>query len=214
MKSLLFDLDGTVADPLQAFASSLFYAFDKMKIPRASIETIRTAIGPPMQETMSTIFHLPPEKHAEFMATYREHHGVDGIKDYTIYPGIEDLLKDLHGKYKIYLATSKPHVYASRILITEKLDKYFNHMYGAELNGVNSKKGDLISHIIKTEKLDPKDCIMIGDRKHDILGAQSNHMRSIGVLWGFGDRPELEISGANYIVEKPHEITGLAAKYL
>lgn len=210
MKSLLFDLDGTVANPLNAFASSIFYAFDEMKLPRASIETIRKAIGPPLYETMSTIFNLPPELHTPFLDHYRKHHGDIGIKDYTIYPGIEDLLKMVQGKYHVYLATSKPHVYAQAILKSAKLDKYFDYMHGSEMNGVNSKKGDLISYILRSEMLKAQDCYMIGDRKHDILGAKANTMKSIGVLWGFGDEAELKEAGADFIISKPIDLLKLS----
>ncbi|MDX9732031.1 MAG: HAD hydrolase-like protein, partial [Bdellovibrionales bacterium] len=104
------------------------------------------------------------------------------------------------------LATSKPHVYARRILEHFKVDHLFRAIHGSELDGANSVKTELLPYILQKESLASTDGFMIGDRKHDVLGAKSVHMKSIGVLWGYGSREELTTNGADHIVETAGEL--------
>ena len=110
------------------------------------------------------------------------------------------------------LATSKPTIFAKRILDYFNLSKYFSFVAGSGLDGSFYTKGDVIRHVLETNKLNnPSAIVMVGDRKHDIIGAKENNIDSIGVLYGYGDRKELEKAGANYIV---NDIAGLRNKLL
>ncbi len=113
-----------------------------------------------------------------------------------------DFLKDR----RHYLATSKPHVFAKRILQHFNLAENFTAIHGSELSGERSDKGDLIRHILVTENLKAEDCIMIGDRKHDVQGAAKSDIPCIGVLWGYGSRLELETAGAAHIAATPEDL--------
>lgn len=205
--NILLDLDGTLADPFLAISSSLNYAFDHFKIPRPSTATIRKMIGPPLQVSLRDYMEIKDEKQiAAVIEKYREHHVRDGLALYKLYPGVLEALQTLVQHHRLFTATSKPTVMADPILERTKAKPFFNTIYGAELNGTRSEKPELIRYILEQEQLDPADTVMIGDRKHDLIGAEKNQVVGYGVLWGFGDREELETYGAKKIFSTWNEL--------
>ena len=104
------------------------------------------------------------------------------------------------------LATAKPTVYAARIVEHFGFKQWLKHSYGSELDGTNTDKVDLLQQIIKAEQLDPGNCVMIGDRKHDMRAARYHGMRAIGVLWGYGSETELLDAGAEHLIESPDQL--------
>lgn len=126
------------------------------------------------------------------------------------YSGIASLLRELSDAgYKLFVATSKPHVFAKQIVQHFELDSYFAKVYGPELDGTRANKDELIDYILRSEDLDATTTLMIGDRKHDILGANKHSLTTIGVLWGFGAREELELSKASYLASSPEDILSI-----
>jgi len=208
--NLLFDLDGTLADPFEAFSTSLHSAFAELGLQPPPDNDIRACIGPPIQKS---VVSLLGERHnelgAKFIALYRKHHTDIGIFKYRFFPEIDEALPQLQIKHQLYVATSKPLPLAEKVLKHFGKDKYFKKIYGPELDGLRADKADLLSYLLHQEKLIANDCVMIGDREHDIHAAQKNHIKSIGVLWGFGSREELEKAKANHIVNTWAELLDL-----
>ena len=116
--------------------------------------------------------------------------------------------------YFLSVATSKLKTYAGDIIDHFDLRQYFQVLHGSELDGRNAEKGDLVAHILATERLDPANAVMIGDRSHDIVGASANGAASIGVLWGYGDLPELTAAGATRIAAAPAELPAIVGEVL
>jgi len=112
---------------------------------------------------------------------------------------------------RLYVATSKPQVFAERILTHFGLAGHFQGIFGSELSGALSNKGELIAHVLATAHLRSVDTIMVGDREHDVRGAQRNHVRAVGVLWGYGSREELVAAGAKHLVKQPVDLGGLSS---
>ena len=125
-----------------------------------------------------------------------------------MYDGVIDILERLKAQGKrLIVATSKPEVYSKKILEHFDLYKYFDFLAGATFDESRVKKNDVIAHAIKCCELnDLSSVIMVGDREHDVLGAACFGISSIGVLWGYGSREELESAGATYIAEKVEDI--------
>jgi phosphoglycolate phosphatase len=208
--NLLFDLDGTLADPIDAFASSLEYACDALGLERFSMETLRSLIGPPLHlELPKLLGEAKAGLTPEIMRVYREHHGRAGIYQYRFYPGMDEAIQRLGLKHRIFVATSKPKVYADEIFRHFGKSSYFEFIYGSELSGVNSKKGDLIRFAMKERSLDSNETVMIGDRKHDVMGARENGIPGIGVTWGYGSAQELKDAGAERIAGDWAELESL-----
>ena len=211
IKTCLFDLDGTLTDPKPGITGSIQYALKKLGQTVPSQDDLESAIGPPLLETFTQLLGGDSDAANQGVLFYRERFGTIGLFENEVYPGIHDCLgKIMDAGIKLYIATSKPHFYAKQIAAHFKFDHFFGHIHGSEMTGERQDKGELIQYIIETQDLDPDTTIMIGDRKHDIIGAKKNKLRTIGVTYGYGSREELTTAEADELVESPAEI----AKFL
>ena len=200
---LFFDLDGTLTDPAQGITNSFIHALKYFGIEIPSYETLCTFIGPPLPETFKTQFGFDEAKAAEGVKKYREYFATKGLLENSVYPGIPELLAGLKtaGK-KLVVATSKPEEYSVRIIEHFGLAQYFENVCGSLMDESRSKKDEVIAYAIERNHISDKSKIlMIGDRKHDILGAKKVGLKSCGVLFGYGIRQELEEAGADFIAE-------------
>ena len=200
---LFFDLDGTLTDPAQGITNSFIHALKYFGIEIPSYETLCTFIGPPLPETFKTQFGFDKQKVAEGVKKYREYFATKGLLENSVYPGIPELLAGLKaaGK-KLVVATSKPEEYSVRIIEHFGLAQYFENVCGSLMDESRSKKDEVIAYAIERNHISDKSKIlMIGDRKHDILGAKKIGLKSCGVLFGYGSREELEEAEADFISE-------------
>lgn len=207
-KYLLFDLDGTLTDSMPGIKNSFKYAFKEMneKIPDDSI--LSTFIGPPLFDTFTNLCGFNKEKADIAIKKYREYYQQKGIYENSVYDGIPELLEGLkkYGK-KLYVATSKPEIFSIKILEHFNLDKYFEKICGSNADESRGNKDEVIRYAIKCienktgSHLELNTILMIGDRKHDIIGAKKNNIQSCGILFGYGNYSELKEHGADYIAE-------------
>lgn len=207
--SILFDLDGTLTDPFTGIANSLQHALTTMGIAAPPAQELRRYIGPPLQATFLEI--LGDEgRAADALGHYRHRYGEVGKFENVLIPDIVDALEVLSGEgYALFVATSKLETYSRDIIDHFGLTRFFRTVHGSALDGSRADKGDLIRHILDAEGLDPRRTVMIGDRLHDAHGAAKNDVKAIGVLWGFGDRSELEEAGVASIAASPGELPGI-----
>ncbi|MEX2125401.1 MAG: HAD hydrolase-like protein [Woeseia sp.] len=127
-----------------------------------------------------------------------------------VYEGIPSVLEALVARNaRLFVATSKPRVFAERILDHFGLARYFTVIYGSELQGERSDKAELIAYVFASSRLDPSNTIMVGDRHHDVHGALRNRVLPAGVIWGYGSQEELCAAGAGRLFEEPGELAQL-----
>jgi phosphoglycolate phosphatase len=204
--NILFDLDGTLTDSFLGIANSWKYALKKLNI-EIDPDILRTFIGPPLEKTFSEYFKFNRENIEIGKKYYREYFLEKGLYENTLYDGIENLLKEINARNKIcILATSKPIVFAEKIVKYLNIDAYFKYAVGGNLEGTFVEKDDIIRYIIESYNLRKSETIMVGDRKYDIIGANKNGIKSIGVLYGYGSRTELENENPEYIINSANEI--------
>lgn len=205
--TVLFDLDGTLTDPGQGITNSVAYSLKKFGIEVEDKRELYKFIGPPLLDSFMKYYGFSEEKAETAITYYREYFRDKGIFENEVYDGIENLLNEIkESGRKIILATSKPEEFAKRILVHFGLDKYFDYAAGATMDTSRNKKGDVIAYALKESSCNPQNAVMVGDRLHDILGAKENGLDSIGVLFGYGSREELENAGADYIAETVEDI--------
>lgn len=168
-------------------------------------------IGPPLHESFAFLLATDdPARIAAAIGSYRERFSSTGMFENAVYPEIPQSLEALRELGAIlFVATSKPRVFAERIINHFRLGQHFKGIYGSELDGDRSDKRELIAHIVKAESLSPRSTIMIGDRSHDVLGAKWNGVASIGALWGYGSREELSNAGATALCERPGGLSSI-----
>ena len=206
---ILFDLDGTLTDPGEGITNSVAYALAHFGISVADRSALYCFIGPPLMDSFMEHYGFTEEQATEAVRVYREYFADRGWAENTVYEGIEAMLAELVSAGKTLLvATSKPQVFAERILIHFGLDKYFTHICGVALQAPREYgKADVIRDAL--DRAGVTDCsaaVMVGDRHHDIDGARAIGISSVGVLYGYGDRAEHEKAGAEAIAEDVAEL--------
>ncbi len=192
-QTILFDLDGTLTNPALGITNSLAYALEKFNIEVTDKKELYRFIGPPLQDSFENFYHFSKEDSLKAVDFYRDYFRHKGLYENEVYQGIPDLLERLkaQGK-KLLVATSKPEEFARQILKHFELFDYFDLVAGASMDGSRRLKGDVIAHALTSAQVsDLSATIMIGDREHDIIGAKKNGLDAIGVLYGFGNREEL-----------------------
>lgn len=204
----LFDLDGTLTDPRIGFVASINHALVKLRMPSLPERALLRHIGPPLRETLSCLLGASRQHRlAVALKHYRERYADSGVLQCTVYPDVAEALAMLRdGGVRLVLATSKPKVFAERVLAHFSLQQYFEGVYGSELDGRHAEKHALIAHILERERLDPKATVVVGDRCHDVRAARAHGLSSVGVLWGYGSRLELAEAGATFLVRHPQAL--------
>lgn len=202
-KYLLFDLDGTITDSESGITRCVEYALNHFGIQVNDLRELSPFIGPPLMDSFKDFYNFTDEQATIAVAKYRERYAVKGILENELYPGIKELLAQVRQNGKtVILATSKPEIFARRILDYFELSSYFSFVAGSGLDDSLHTKTDVINYILEENNITNRDSVvMIGDRKHDIIGAKNTGIDSIGVLYGFGDYKELSEAGADYIAE-------------
>lgn len=211
-KNLLFDLDGTIIDPKVGITKSIQYALKKLgckNIPTS--DELTWCIGPPLVNSFPKLLgrdEIEVELAQRAVDYYREYFSEHGITECHLYEDIKMVLEKLAfgKKCKLFIATSKPTIYASRILERFQIFDLFSGVYGAEMDDRFSNKVKLIEHIIEEEGIVVSESLMIGDREHDMIGAGKNNMSACGVLYGYGSEEELTKAGASFIAKTPNDI--------
>jgi len=199
---VLLDLDGTITNPKEGITRAVAYALDSFSMPYKSLDSLCSFIGPPL-DTSFMEFGLSKSDTQIAIAKFREYYADKGIFECELFEGIPDLLKTLKqdGK-KIFLATSKALFFAKIVLEHYNITEYFDFISGSELDGTRVIKGEVIAYALEqTNTTVTSSVVMVGDRRHDIIGAKSQKLCSVGILYGFGSKEELEAENADYLID-------------
>lgn len=200
---ILFDLDGTLTDPALGITNSVQYALKKFGIEVKDRSELYKFIGPPLIDSFMRYYGFEHQKAQLAVDYYREYYSVKGIFENSLLDGTEELLKSLKESGKtVILATSKPEKFARQILEFFKIDKYFDFIAGATMSETRTQKDEVIAYAMERCSIsDTADALMVGDRKYDIDGAHKLNMKAVGVLFGYGERKELENAKADFLAE-------------
>ena len=204
--NVFLDLDGTLTDPKIGITKSLRYAMAKLDSPLPEKFDLDWTIGPSLWYSFKEL-GLGDSETDKAINYYRERYTETGLFENYVYEGISEALQMLkENNIIMHLMTSKPHIYARKITANFNLSKFLTYEFGSELNGKNTNKANLISEAMDYLKLVPQDAIMVGDRKFDIIGAKENSIRTVGVLWGYGSKDELEAELPDILIETPENL--------
>lgn len=205
---IFFDLDGTLTDPGLGITNAVMHSLEKLGLPLPERTELYKFIGPPLTESFQMYCGFSLERAREAVALYREYYSVRGLWENRVYQGIPELLRELKDAGEVLcVATSKPELFAVQILEHFDLAGYFDHICGAALDESRGTKHQVIEYALETCGIaDRRSVLMVGDREHDILGAKQSGLDSMGVLYGYGSRRELEAAGADLIAEAVADI--------
>ncbi len=207
-RTALFDLDGTLTDPQTGITRCIAHALAELDEPVPNQSELCDWIGAPLHRTFED--HLGSRDRAdEALRLYRDRFSAIGLFENDLFDGMIDALTAIRDQWdRLYVVTSKPRPFAERIIDYFNLTNFFEGIYGSELDGRYAEKTELMAHALQQETVDTAAAVMIGDRRYDIAAATAHDIRSIGVLWGFGDRTELESAGADAICTLVPELPG------
>ncbi|HKR01865.1 MAG TPA: HAD hydrolase-like protein [Pyrinomonadaceae bacterium] len=211
IKNVLFDLDGTLTDPVEGITRCIQYALERMSAPLLSRAELQLHIGPPLRSTFAQILKTDDSLRVERgVALYRERFSEVGMFENEVYEGVPEMLAALRASSKrLFVATSKVEVYTHRILEHFHLSGYFEGVYGSHPDGRFDNKAELIGHLLGNESLRAEETVMVGDRKYDVTGARENGCFAAGVTYGYGSEGELVEAGADWICSSPLEVAAL-----
>ena len=205
--NVLLDLDGTLTDPREGIFNCIRHALNRLDEPCPTDGELERYIGPPLQASFGVLFGVASPKVTRAIELYRERFSSIGIFENKVYPGIPTALRELSELgATLFVATSKPTVFAERIIDHFGLAREIRAVFGSELDGTRSDKSELIAHVLAAQSLTRETTYMVGDREHDIKGATANGVPAIGALWGYGSRTELLDAGATAVCEKPDQL--------
>lgn len=211
LKYVLFDLDGTLTDPALGITNCVMYALERFNIHPATREEIFPYIGPPLIDSFMRFHGLSYEQALQAVVYYRERFSVDGWRENEVFRGTAMLLSELKAKgCTLIVATSKPEEFANRILRHFELAQYFDFVAGSTLSGLRPTKESVVAYVRERyPSIHGANTVMVGDRRYDVLGAHSQDLPAVGVLFGYGNREELEQANAEYIAENMQELSDL-----
>lgn len=207
-KTILFDLDGTLADSKPGVMWSLLSAMRDLGIEAPPKDRWDELLGPPLKKCFTDICGLAPEPAEKAVTVYRSYYQSKGLYNVSAYKGIDAVLKALHDKgYKLGVATSKAVDYAYIVLDAIGLSDYFDVVAGPPLKGLNETKADSIRRAMgQLPGSDHDNTVLIGDRMYDAQGAKDAGIGFIGVLYGYGTRQELSAYSPEALAETPEKL--------
>ena len=201
--NILFDLDGTLTDPKVGITRCIQFSLEHFGVRVPPADQLTWCIGPPLRESFSQLLDTTDDSVLDqALLNYRKRFSEAGLFENVIYPEVSHSLQKIKDSgFQVFLATSKPTVFAKQILDHFNLSRFFHTIYGSELNGYLSDKGELIAHILKSENLDPKVSLIVGDRVYDIVGGKTNGIMTAGVSYGYGSKKEIASSKPDIIFD-------------
>ncbi len=207
-KIILFDLDGTLSDPKEGITKSIQYALEKLNIFDADLDILDYFIGPPLQESFAKYYAMDDEQIQKAIRYYRDRFLEKGMYENILYPDIPNLLASLRKQgYKLIVATCKPTVFARAILEYFTIESYFELIVGSNLDGTRTSKTEIIQYILdQFQDYTLEEFVMIGDRKHDIIGANNVGIDSLAVTYGYGSMDEIVRAKPSGIITSVSEL--------
>lgn len=209
IKNILIDLDGTLTDPKVGITTSARYGLEKIGHPISDEINIDWIIGPPLKASLAKILNVEADHvlAEQALMGYRERFAVKGLYENHVFEGVAETLAELKRRgYRLFVATAKPTVYAKQILEHFDLAQYFTDIHGSELNGERTNKAELIQYILAQQQLQADQCMMVGDREHDIFGARHNGIDTIAVNYGYGSQEELAVAQPKYQIDRFNQL--------
>lgn len=192
MKLIIFDLDGTLLDTGEGIIKSLKFALSKFGFPVPNDEICKSFVGPPLKKRFLELFDSDEQTADALLACFREEYGKGDLFLASVYPGVEECLKELHKQYSLAVATNKSEIQATQLLKRFGLASYFDMICGSDMKASLTKE-QIVANAASKLDFSPADCIVVGDSGNDAEAAAKLGMRFIGVTYGYGFKSKSDV---------------------
>jgi len=210
IKTAFFDLDGTLTDSSEGITNSVAYALRRKGIPVPDRRELYRFIGPPLADEMMEVYCVSRDEAVEMVGWFREYFEDRGIFENRLYGGIAEMLARLRENgWRLAVATSKPEPFAEIILEHFGIRSYFGTVAGSTMDESRASKEAVLTYALEKAGARGEESVMVGDRKHDMLGAKKSGIAALGVLYGYGSREELTMAGADALAESVPDVADL-----
>lgn len=210
VKTIFFDMDGTLIQSEFGIYESVLYALEQFGYQLEDQGILRKFIGPPLYNSFTEFLGFAPEDAEKAVAYYRDFYSREGIYKAPLYDGVREMLLELQAAgLRLACVTSKPDMFAKRVLEHHQITSCFEILAAPKPEDHNSDKAPLLLRAMDELSIDPAEVVMVGDRMYDINGANDAGVRSIGVLYGYGSEEELKEAGATELAKTPAEVVKL-----
>lgn len=207
-QACIFDLDGTLCDSVESIAYCANRALRELGMKEASLDDYKIFVGDGVDMLVHRLLHANGDERelcfAELKEKYMEYFREGCLYHVTPYPGISETLKELKRLgARLGVISNKPHANTVDVIRQVFGEKMFDWVQGQteELPRKPNPKGTLYTaHMLKAES---ENCLYVGDTGTDMKTGTAAGMYTIGVLWGFRGREELEAAGAMTLIEDP-----------
>ncbi len=214
MQAIFLDLDGTLIDPKEGITGAIRRTLAELGADVPEVDDLTWCIGPPAHHNFEVLLG-PGADIDEAVALYRAHFAESGLYEAELYDGVGEMLMDLRETGAgVWIATSKPHLFATRITEHFGISAWIDGIFGAEMDGTNADKTPLLAHALAETEVDPANAVMIGDRRFDVEGARNNGIASLAALWGYADPEELSLAEPDRMAGHPLEVGEIVAEML
>lgn len=206
--NVLFDLDGTLTDPGEGITRCIQFSLTRLGRKAPPTDELLWCIGPPLKISFAQLLESNDTALLDLAVSYyRERYAKIGIYENRVYSGSVPALREIRASgCRLFLATSKPAIFATRVLDHFDLTEFFHGIHGSEIDGSLSEKADLVAHIVTTWNLDPSVTLIVGDRVHDVIGGKRNGLMTAIVTYGYGTRREIEAAASDFTFESLSEL--------
>jgi len=208
---IFLDLDGTLIDSFKGIFKCMNYTLLRFGRKEAGEELIKSLIGKSLENTFQVLLNeSDTEQIRNAVETYRDRYSLEGYFEFTVYDEVTDSLSAISREVEgVFLVSTKARVFCEKILDILAFTSIFKGIYGAELSDRGFRKEVELGRRLEELRLDPSECMMVGDRAEDMIAGKINRATAVGVTWGYGSRKELEDSGADFLVDSAAELTTL-----
>ncbi|QEM81032.1 phosphoglycolate phosphatase [Halomonas binhaiensis] len=208
IRLVAFDLDGTLVDSVPDMAAAVDAALIDVELPVAGEDKVRHWVGNGARVLLEralddALGEAPGHTLTETaLEHFLEHYHCAPCARTRLYPGVRDALEGLHGSGRtLCLVTNKPEAFIAPILSALDVERFFSSFLGGDSLPWRKPDPMPLMHLCQRFDVSPRECLMVGDSRHDVAAGKAAGFRTLAVPYGYNHGEPVEQSDPDAVVE-------------